>query len=180
MIKLCVTSIFGNLISQWPHRQDWISWDFFCLLTTICLICTFSFVRAAIAGLLFSFGRVTCHLGMCQLCPTFVACRGGDRIISPDTLYFEHLVGHISDHKLNFFLFPFFANKSLSCLEGKSMTPCQGNTFLFCFSHQLPRLRLGPMKGFLSWHGALQGPLTRLVRCFWNYRETRTPSGMAH
>ena len=145
---------------------------FFCLLTTICLICNFSFVRTATVGLLFSLGRVTCHLGMCQLCPTFVACRGGDRIISPDTLYFEHLVGHISDHKLNFFLFPFFANKSLSCLEGKSMTPCQGNTFLFRSSQQLPCVCLEPLNG-LSWHGVLQGPLTCLVRSLRNYRETR-------
>ena len=43
---------------------------------------------------------------------------------------------------------------------------------------QLPRLRLGPLKGFLSWHGALQGPSTRLVRCFRNVRErgARTPA----
>ena len=43
---------------------------------------------------------------------------------------------------------------------------------------QLPRLRLGPLKGFLSWHGALQGPSTRLVRCFRSYRDTRTLSGV--
>ena len=36
------------------------------------------------------------------------------------------------------------------CLEGKSMTPHQGNTILFRSSQQLPRLRLGPSKGFLS------------------------------
>ena len=40
------------------------------------------------------------------------------------------------------------------------MTPGRGNIFLFCFSQQLPRLHLGPLKGFLGWHGALQGPLT--------------------
>ena len=34
--------------------------------------------------------------------------------------------------------------------KGKSMTPCQGNTILCSSSQQLPRLRLGPMKGFLS------------------------------
>ena len=28
-------------------------------------------------------------------------------------------------------------------------------------------------KGFLSWHSALQGPLTRLLRCFRNCREKR-------
>ena len=48
-----------------------------------------------------------------------------------------------------FFLFPFCEN-SLICLEGKSMTPHRGNTILFRSSQQLPRLRLGPSKGFLS------------------------------
>ena len=48
-----------------------------------------------------------------------------------------------------FFLSP-FCEKSLICLEGKSMTPQRGNTILFCSSQQLPRLRLGPSKGFLS------------------------------
>ena len=47
-----------------------------------------------------------------------------------------------------------------------------GNTFLFHSSQQLAFLRLGPLKDFLSWHGALQGPSTCLVRCFRNYRET--------
>ena len=44
------------------------------------------------------------------------------------------------------------------------MTPRRGNAFLFRSSQQLPRLRLRPLKGFLIWHGALQGPSTRLVR----------------
>ena len=44
----------------------------------------------------------------------------------------------------------FFVKKSLICLEGKSMTLLQGNTILFRSSQQLPRLRLGPSKGFLS------------------------------
>ena len=48
-----------------------------------------------------------------------------------------------------FFLFLFCEN-SLICLEGKSMTPHRGNTILFRSSPQLPRLRLGPSKGFLS------------------------------
>ena len=30
------------------------------------------------------------------------------------------------------------------------MTPCRGNTFLFRSSQQLPRLRLGPLKGFFE------------------------------
>ena len=77
-----------------------------------------------------------------------------------------------------FFCFLFLWS-SLICLEGKSMTPLRGNAILFRSSQQLPRLRLRPSKGFLSWHGALLGPSTRLVRCFRNYRDTRTPSGVA-
>ena len=30
------------------------------------------------------------------------------------------------------------------------MTPCPGNTTLFCSSQQLPRLGLGPLKGFFE------------------------------
>ena len=48
-----------------------------------------------------------------------------------------------------FFLFP-FGKKSLICLEGKSMTPFRGNTILLRSFQQLPRLRIGPLKGFLS------------------------------
>ena len=48
-----------------------------------------------------------------------------------------------------FFLFP-FCEKSLICLEGKSMTPHRGNTIPFRSTQQLPRLRLGHSKGFLS------------------------------
>ena len=58
------------------------------------------------------------------------------------------------------------------------MTPRQENAVFFCSSQQLPCLSLGPLKGFLSSHGAIQGPSTRLVRCFRNYRDTRTPSGV--
>ena len=56
---------------------------------------------------------------------------------------------HRSGHSLNFFQFSFCEN-SLICLEGKSMTPHRGTTILFRSSQQLPRLRLGPSKGFLS------------------------------
>ena len=52
----------------------------------------------------------------------------------------------------------------------------RGNTVLFRSSQQLPRLRLGPLKGFLSWHCALHGHSTCLARCFQNYRDTRTLS----
>ena len=60
-----------------------------------------------------------------------------------------------------FFLFIHW--KSLICLEGKSMTPQRGNTILFCSSQQLPLLRLGPLKSFLSCHIAIQRLSTRLV-----------------
>ena len=43
-----------------------------------------------------------------------------------------------------------FCENSLICLGGKSVTPHRGNTILFRSSQQLPRLRLGPSKGFLS------------------------------
>ena len=67
-----------------------------------------------------------------------------------------------------------FVKKSIG-LKGKSMTPLWGKTFLFRSSQQLPCLRLTPLKGFLSLHSALQGPL---MRCFRNYRETKTSSGV--
>ena len=51
-----------------------------------------------------------------------------------------------------------------------------GNFILFCSSQQLPCLCLGPLEGFLSWHGALQWLSICLVRCYRNYRDTRTPS----
>ena len=38
------------------------------------------------------------------------------------------------------------------------MTPHLGMTFLFRSSQQLPRLRLGPLKSFFSWHDAPKGP----------------------
>ena len=57
------------------------------------------------------------------------------------------------------------------------MTPCWGNTFLF---RPLPRLCLGPLKGYLSWHCALQGLSTCLLGCIWNYRELRTQSCARH
>ena len=48
-----------------------------------------------------------------------------------------------------FFLFP-LTEKSLICREGKLMSPLLGNTIIFPSSQQLPRLRLRPLKGFLS------------------------------
>ena len=43
------------------------------------------------------------------------------------------------------------------------MIPCRGNTFLFRSYQLLPHLYLGPFKGFLSRHDALQGP--QLTSC---------------
>ena len=95
-----------------------------------------------------------------------VWCTRPPRILEPAA------VATRSGHKFNFLMFPFcdfarWANQ-WSLVE---------DTILFCSSQQLPRLHLGPLKGFLSWHGALQGPDTYLVRCLWNYRDIRTPSG---
>ena len=61
------------------------------------------------------------------------------------------------------------------------MTPSRGNTILFRSSRRLPRLRLGPLKGFLSRHGTLQGPSTCHDPCallMRNNRETRAPPGV--
>ena len=58
------------------------------------------------------------------------------------------------------------------------MTPHRGNTMFFRSSQQLPCLRLGPLKGLFSRHGTLEGLLTRLVRFFPNYTDTRTPTGV--
>ena len=67
---------------------------------------------------------------------------------SPDIRSFTHPSGPCnqspplplcrSGHQLNFFLFP-FCEKSMICLEGKSMTPHRGNT-----THSLPFLSATP------------------------------------
>ena len=59
------------------------------------------------------------------------------------------------------------------------MSSGRGNAFLFPSSQQLPRLCLGPLKAFLSCHGAFQEPLSCLERRFQNYAELRTPSLLA-
>ena len=75
-----------------------------------------------------------------------------------------------------FFLFP-FCKKSLICL-GANQCPLLVNTILCSSSLQLPLLRFGPLKGFLSSHRALQEPSTHFMHCFQNYRDTRTMSGV--
>ena len=65
------------------------------------------------------------------------------------------VAAYLTVHKLGlntnsiFFCFP-FCKKSLICLEGKSMTPHRVNAILFRSSQQLPRLRVGPSKGFFE------------------------------
>ena len=76
-------------------------------------------------------------------------------VATPTDLELRSLAGGQSEDAqvwtLTQFFFCFlFVKKSLICLEGKSMTPRRGNTILFRSSQQLPRLRLGPSKGFLS------------------------------
>ena len=57
------------------------------------------------------------------------------------------------------------------------MTPHRGNTmYSLPFLPATPSSPSWPLKGFLSCHGALKGPSTRLVRGFQNYRDSRTPS----
>ena len=77
----------------------------------------------------------------------------------------------------HFFLLP-FCKELLICLEGKSITFLWANTFLFCSSHQLASLSLGPLGGFLPTQN-LQGPATCLKCCLGNKRDARTPPGMA-
>ena len=55
----------------------------------------------------------------------------------------------LATNSILFSLIPFCKN-SLICLEGKSMTPYRGNAILCSSSQQLPRLRLGPLKGFFE------------------------------
>ena len=72
--------------------------------------------------------------------------------------------------------------KLLIYLESKAMTSDQGNAFLFSSSQQLPSYSLGPMKGFLSWQGTLQGPSTTtraMLPELWRYKDT-VESGVAH
>ena len=52
------------------------------------------------------------------------------------------------------------------------MTPRRGNTILFRSSQQLPRLCLGPSKGFLSLHGALLGSPRAMLPELQRYRDT--------
>ena len=63
-----------------------------------------------------------------------------------------------------------FSVSFLICLEGKSMTPRPRDTFLFRSSQQHPGLRLSrTLEGLFELAPRLS---TRLVRCFWNYRES--------
>ena len=72
-----------------------------------------------------------------------------------------------------------FKKKPLICLEGKSMTLHLGKTFLFRSFQQLLPLSHGHLKGFFElFLAALNKALNLLVRYFWNYRESRTPSGV--
>ena len=72
-----------------------------------------------------------------------------------------------------------FSNKKNHWFAWANQSPhIEDDIILFRSSQQLPRLRLGPSKSSYSWHGALQGPSTCLMRCFRNYRDARTPSGV--
>ena len=53
----------------------------------------------------------------------------------------------------------------VACGQFSSVTP--GNSLVYISD---------PWMAFLCWHSALQGPSTGQMICFWNYRESRTPS----
>ena len=58
------------------------------------------------------------------------------------------------------FFWVFIVKNSLIFLKGKSKIPFREKYWPLLFSKKLSGLSLGPLKGFLSWHGAVQGPLT--------------------
>ena len=78
-----------------------------------------------------------------------------------------------------FFFFLFcLKNHWLACVAWIN-DPSSGRSGLLCSSKQLPCLSLSPLKGFLNWHGTVQGSSTCLMRCFQDYSEKRTPSGVS-
>ena len=60
--------------------------------------------------------------------------------------------------------------------RSKAAKPPRSASDIELQQHQYTRLVWQGWKSYLSWHGALHGPLTCLVRCFRNYKDTRTPS----
>ena len=50
--------------------------------------------------------------------------------------------------------------------------------FLFCFSQQLPCLRLGPFRAFWADTTPFKGPQLASFNCFRNYKDTRTSLGV--
>ena len=98
-----------------------------------------------------------------------VHCRNAPSPGATSSLAIGRMMAGIASNSI-FFLFHFW-KKVTNLPGGKSlMIPraCQGKTFLFRSSQQLPCLWLGPLKAFLSWYGTLQGPSTHLLRCFSN------------
>ena len=73
-------------------------------------------------------------------------------------------------------LYVYFLYEIIDLSGGQMYDPLVGET-LFYFV-PLSNSFVSVSEGFLSWHSALQEPPSRLMRCFWNYRETRTPSGV--
>ena len=72
----------------------------------------------------------------------------------------------------------FLEKKSFICWEGKSMPLIREDFFLFHSSQQLHCLGPGPLKGFMSCHSLLRGPLTLSYHYFRNFRDARAPSGV--
>ena len=78
----------------------------------------------------------------------------------------------------SFFAVSFLKKKIINLPRGQINDPSLRKHFSLPFLPATPCLHLGPLKGFLSQYGALQGPSTRLMRCVRNYRDTGTPSGV--
>ena len=67
--------------------------------------------------------------------------------------------------------------KSLICSPGKSMTPCRYSLLFLPATRSSPSQTLEGVFEELTRRTSIR-PLTHLVRCFRNYRDTRTPSGV--
>ena len=68
----------------------------------------------------------------------------------------------------------------LFCLLWRVISPSYIGEDVFHFHslQQLSCLSLGPLSSYLSWHSAYKATLLQLAQFFWNYRYSRTLSGV--
>ena len=59
-----------------------------------------------------------------------------------------------------------------------NLWPSAGKHYYLPFLPATPSCPSRTLEGLFSWTGAPQGPLTRLVRCFQNFRDGRTQLGV--